>query len=201
MIQMAYLQLRSNPDPEVTAWWILLRAACIRLWHEQVHFCYGKSLRIRDLSDTEAQPRFTLTNVVRGGNEEESLLSFFTGKLCRERKDYCYYFRNQLMKATCLYGVNCKDRWDINAREDNFVSICPDSEVSPDLLMNTFYDQLFNKPYYLYLGSSLGRISGRLWERGGNTLDEATSLNLLNDFNTAFSLVQFITVIKDFPKH
>lgn len=56
--------------------WMLPRDAYIRLWHEQVHFCYVKPLRIRAIFDTEAQPSFTLTNMVPGGNKEESSLSF-----------------------------------------------------------------------------------------------------------------------------
>ena len=66
------------------------------------------------------------------------------------------------------------------------------SEVPTDLLTNAICDQLFHKPYYIYLELSLDRILCWLGRRCGNTFVEAMGLNLFNDFKTAFSFIQLI---------
>lgn len=76
--------------------------------------------------------------MVPGVNGEKALLSFSLEN-CVERGKTGYYFRNQLRKTTLPIDVSCKDRWDVNiVRQDNFVPICPDSEVPTDLLLTPF---------------------------------------------------------------
>ena len=163
--------------PKSLLGWELPGKACINLLQAQIHFCYWS---------------ITVT------------LSWLTWSLGKRGKRFCSpsYWKTMDRRKTMTTpserlpspSMRSAKTDDIETRWSKIILylFAPFSEVPTDLLTNAICDQLFSKPYYIYLELSLHRILCWLGRRCGNTFDEAMSLNLLNDFKTAFSFIRLM---------